>query len=638
MDRRTLADLNRAIAAQNPFSGLSELGEPEVWSGACPDCEAVHREAADRVSTALQAAERENRVRSIAILGEEGTGKTHLLARVRRQLRESGCAAFVYADAQQFRDGTTIRQMMLIEVVRSLTQRGASGFMQWQELASFLANQAFQGVEPSAKNLTPDMAVRRLRSQPQDRNRHWIDRVAEAFYKVRPNIDDPDVVRAILWTLAPSQAPFARKWLSAKSLAPWKLDELGLPNAIGDTRESRAGELLQDILRLVADWKPLVVAIDRLEAVDDEEEEAELEIHWDVRVPISAMVQLSQSLRRLRGRFGAVLLSAMEPDTWYRALQPILGSMSRHIIDRGDPACLSEPDERTIEAVVRTWLKQFYAQQDLTPPTALYPFDRAQLTALAREESNFCEVIAWCEENFHPVENDPIERVVQAFERVSDVDRAGESLDERRVAKALAFGFESLVGTTIEDLEIQSIDREVAPKSLNRRAIDFKVVALQREMPISIAVAVVQSDRGVTVGARLRKLCDRETFGFTRGCLVRSRDRDIPRRWKARRELDRLEALGGSRVDLQDIEPLLAVYEVFLQRREWGLSRSRILAFVAQKGLVTQNPTVRGILRSSIEATVEPVTPANDSIEANGDFVGKGGLDRDSGTEFYRSI
>ncbi|MGC9502806.1 AAA family ATPase [Baaleninema sp.] len=629
LDRRTLADLNRAIERHNPFSGLSELGELEVWSGAIPDCESVHREATQALAAALKAVERGKRIEPLMVLGEEGTGKTHLLSRVWRQLKASERGAFVYVDAQQFQDGTAIRQGLLSAVVRGLTQRGATGFMQWQELASFLANQAFRGIDATAKTMTPEMAVKRLKMQPHDRNRVWIDRVAEAFFKVRPDIDDPDIVRAILWTLSPSQAPFARKWLGGRSLAGWKLDELGLPSHASEVRESKAGELLQEILQLLGDWRPVVVAFDRLDDLEDEEEEDDdLEEHWDLRVPVGAMVRLSQTVRSLRSCHGTVLLSVMIPDTWYRTVQPMLGSMVRHVSDRSDPVRLSEPDDKMIPAVVQAWLAQFYGERGLMPPTPLYPFDGAQLTALAREESNFEEVISWCGENFHPVENDPTERVAQAFDRALELDRSREILNERQVAKALAFALESCIGTTIEGVELQGVEREVTPKSANRGAIDLKILGQRDATPVSIGVAVVQSDRGATVGARLRKLCDRDTFGLTRGCLVRSPELEIPRRWKAHRELERLQALGGAWVELQDIAPLLALYHVFLHRRAWGLSRSRILAFMAQKGLASQNPTIREILRSRSPENSPSSATVDEPLARGEDFVGKRNCDR----------
>ena len=185
------------------------------------------------VQSALNELEGGKRVCSLVILGEMGTGKTHFLAQVRQKLQLTGQVAFIYIDVQQFQDSTTIRQVLLNAIAYSLSRKGPSGFMQWQELASALATQALESLDTQVKELTPEMAIRRLRGQPQDRNRHWVDRVAEGFFKLRPDIGDPDVVRAILWTLAPAQAPFARKWLGGRSLAAWKLDELGLPQRQG---------------------------------------------------------------------------------------------------------------------------------------------------------------------------------------------------------------------------------------------------------------------------------------------------------------------------------------------------------------------------------------------------------------------
>lgn len=609
LDRSTLSALNRAIERHNPFIGLATLEEADLWRGNLPDCPSPHRSAMALVQSALAEIERGKRVCSLVILGEMGTGKTHFLAQVWRKLQRSGEAAFIYIDLQQFQDSTTVRQVLLAAIAQSLTRKGASGFMQWQELASALATHALESLDTQVKELTPEMAVRRLRGQPQERNRHWVDRVAEGFFKLRPDIGDPDVVRAILWTLAPAQAPFARKWLAGRSLAPWKLDELGLPQRQGESRESRAAELLEEILQVLGDWKPLVVAFDRLDGEElDETDEDALEDEWDMRVPVGAMVRLSQSLRALRCTHGTVLLSVMDPETWDRIVQPMLGRMTRHLSDRADPIELPETDETVVRAVIRAWLRKFYHDRKLVPPSPLYPFDDSQLKALAREGSDLHDAIEWCAENFRPVENDPLERVTQAFERsLAQVQDLGD-MTEAAVVEAIGLGFESLVGTTVEGVEIRGVEQRVSGKSQRRKTIDLKIIGSERGQDLRIGVMVVFDERGQRVGNRLRTLCNFEEFGLTRGVLVRPFVREIPSTWKAREWISCLEASGGGWLDLslEAIAPLLALTEIIAQRQEWGLSKSRILSFANGKGLATGNPLIRQLLRPSNPEAIAP--------------------------------
>lgn len=617
MDRSSLPDLNHAIERHNPFNGFAALEEPDVWRSQLPDYTPPQREAFEAVQSALAHVERGKRVCPLVVLGEMGSGKTHLIARVWQHLRDSSSGAFVYIDAQQLVEAGTVRQVLLNAVAQSLTHRGASGCMQWQELASSLANQAFQGIDPSAKTLTPDLAVRRLRGQPHDRNRSWVDRVAEAFFKVRPDVGDPDVVRAVLWTLAPSQAPFARKWLAGRSLAAWKLSELGLPDRSSETRESRAGDLLQEILLLLGDWSPLVIAVDRLDGEEIEEPDDELfEDEWDMRVPIGAIVRLSQSLRTLRCPHGAVLLSVMEPHTWERIVQPILGRMTRHLSDRANPIQLPDPDEPLVRGVVRTWLRQFYRDRKLVPPTPLYPFDAAQIRAIAREGADLHEAIEWCAENFRPVENDPLERVAQAFERSqAQVAEQGE-IDEWQAVEALQLGFESLIGSTVEGVEVRSVELDVMPKTRSRQTLDLKVTGSERGNPVTLGIMLTWDERGQVVGNRLRTLCNRDAFGLTRGVLVRPFDREIPARWKARQWLDRLTESGGGWVDVtfESLAPLIALGKVLEQRQAWGLTKPRILAFATAKRLAASNRTIRDILRSGDRPSPSPSRNAEPSI------------------------
>jgi hypothetical protein len=83
--------------------------------------------------------------------------------------------------------------------------------------------------------------------------------------KAKPNAD-PDIVRAILWTLSETQAPFAINWLAGKDLAQFKADELGLPNPSKTTqdREAEALNTVRQILNLVIYYNPVLVCLTKL--------------------------------------------------------------------------------------------------------------------------------------------------------------------------------------------------------------------------------------------------------------------------------------------------------------------------------------------------------------------------------------
>ena len=305
-----------------------------------------------------------------------------------------------------------------------------------------------------------------------------------------------------------------------------------------------------------------MVAFDRLDGEEFEEtDEDALEEEWDMRVPLGAMVRLSQSLRALRCHHGTVVLSVMDPETWERIVQPMLGRMTRHLSDRADPLELPEADETVVRAVIRAWLRQFYRDRQLVPPSPLYPFDDSQLKALAREGSDLHDAIEWCAENFRPVENDPLERVTQAFERSLTQVQGSEQMTETLVMEALGVGFESLVGTTLDGVEIRSVEQRPSGTSQRRKSLDLKIVASERGQELRVGVMVVFDERGQRVGNRLRTLCDFEEFGLTRGFLLRPFSCEIPPTWKARDWLERLETTGGGWLDLsvEAIRPSLGV-------------------------------------------------------------------------------
>lgn len=135
--------LNAAIESSNPFVDRgAAVRAQDVWGKEFPDIQTLNAHASDAVFQAIkQVSSGQGKVTSIALIAEQGVGKTHIISRIRHRLQAQGGALFVYASASKFSDLDRIEYQFLQTLGDSLNQVGNQGVKQWQELAVAMLNQ-----------------------------------------------------------------------------------------------------------------------------------------------------------------------------------------------------------------------------------------------------------------------------------------------------------------------------------------------------------------------------------------------------------------------------------------------------------------------------------------------------------------
>lgn len=594
-----IKDINEAIARHNPFDKPAILKDPEIWAQGFSDAPHLNAEAAAAIFQSLERARSlQVKVTSLAMVGESGTGKTHLIRRARNRLQREDSGLFAYANAHHFQDVNLIRYQFLQILVDSLRRPGAGGVLQCQQLAAAMVNRAIQSFTPSAKAFTPIELVRKLAANTQVKNLAWVNQLTEALFKMQPDISEPDIVRAFVWTLSNAQAPFAMKWLAGRSLGQWKADELGLPNHAHDPAESAAWETAVHVLQLISEYYPLLICFDDLDAAEIGESGLKRE-----RVVASIVKRLWDSLQMASLGCGVVLAIAMTPTTWTEKIKTLPPGIAAYLSGQGEPSELKETlAEEEIVELVTPILGEFYRASNLAPPTPIYPFEVGQLRALGRENLTVRQVWEWCAQNFCPAELDPTEKVERAFEEAiaSEISDLGDLEDNSPLAAALYFGFQSAIATVVEGVAIEAVTDSVKPRSANRGYIQFKIIGRHNGEIVKIGVAVLQDATSQSLLAGLKRLTQYKKFDLTSACLVRSPEREIPRHWLAYNSLHRLTAeLGGKWVALaaEDIKPLGAIWRIYQYREEYGLGEKEIFEFVQARRIAADNPLIREILR-----------------------------------------
>lgn len=584
----SLEEINAALQSHNPFSQPPFVNANNVWGKGFPDVESLNAHASDAVFQALeQIRAGQYSTTSILITAQDGTGKTHIISRIRHRLQVQGGALFVFAN--KFNDLNQIKHGFQLVLADSLSNIGSQGVRQWQELATAMANQVLRAANLNAQFFTAKDLVKKFDNSNQEQVTKWVGQLSKSFCKTK-NVKDPDVVRAIFWTLSDEQALDAFNWLAGKELAQFKANELRLPN------QRQSFDTVLQILNLISEYNELVVCFDEL----DYPEVNDAGLHKS-QVVAGLVKELFENLNR------GVILTVMMPGTWTEKVMQLPKGVYSKITTHAKPYDLKYMDSDSVIELVTFSLKEFYEARGLVPPHPIYPFTECQLRDISKESPTVREVLNWCRDNCQPgndnilLKVDPVEL---AFQKELD-EYLEYFLDENiLLANALLFSFHTLIGRKVEQLTIKEVTNRVRKKGGKDDYLNFKIVGDEDGKDISIGVAVLQYDGGKALGAGFKRLIDEDNnFNFTRGCLVRSKNKKITSHFKSKYLQTLIEEKGGEFVDLkeEEIRPLIAIRAVYQKREvDYKLSEEQIFNFITEKGaekkLGASNPLLREIL------------------------------------------
>jgi Cdc6-like AAA superfamily ATPase len=289
-------DIDNAIKNSNPFS-IKFVDQHHIWGASFPDVPEINAHISDAVFNAIDQVSK-NELPSIGIIisGEKGLGKTQIISRIRHRLQTEEKAFFVYMG--NYGDLDCIKSEFLQTLTSSLKRIGVEGVMQWQELA---ANMFFtaKGDRPcTPKELASGRFASIVNHNPKTPE-NW----ANGICSRKTELNNPYLVKAILWTLSENHAPYAISWLAGQELTQVKADELGLPNNSQKT-ELATFKTTCELLSLIGNYSNLVFCFDELD-------DPSCNTNGFTRAQVVAA--LAKDLRNLINK--CVLLMAMYPAT-----------------------------------------------------------------------------------------------------------------------------------------------------------------------------------------------------------------------------------------------------------------------------------------------------------------------------------
>lgn len=608
--------INAAIANSNPFETLAIAREQDVWESGFPDISSVNAQASDAILQALQEvrspSSTHQKIKTRVIVAAKGRGKSHTLARLRQHCDREKEAFFIYAGVEQY-SLSAIEQEFHKTVVISLDKTGSSGVTQWQELATLMANTVWKETNPNSKTVTEKQLLKSVANlgKTEGKDREWVELMTDKFNKTYKQFD-PDLIKAIFWTLSDSLGRYAVKWLSGQEIAPSKTQKLDLPASffgVGQTKYQIFDNTLK-ILSLIAEYKSVIIGFDELDLPDSQRSKAGLARPQVVARLIKMIVD---KLSLSKTSHGVVIVTVMMPDTWTQKVKSMPGGVPDRVSGTEKPILLQGINADAAVELIKLWLDEFYKSRKLVPPTPLYPFDEQKIRAIVAEGNSIRQMLRWCAENFQatvsdedkfdgkkPPKSAPKSPVEQAYKKelIALESSAEIWLDEQsKIASALQLCFKAVKGKTIENVKIESIE-PVEPKAKNKGYINFKIVGSENEKTVKIGVCVLQKSSGNSVGAALSRLIRYKTFDITRGCLVRSKEIS-PNAAKALEYANELVSkLGGEWVsfEAENVKPILALFHVHQGRGDYQLTDKQIVDFAYQSRLLVDNSLIREIL------------------------------------------
>lgn len=584
-ENSSLDAINQAIKELNPFESNFIAKAHHVWDDEFLDLPCLHVNAFEEI---LQAIDKINcdrlktKATGFALIASKGAGKTHILSRVRQHIKRTGEGFFIYAC--EYGDLSSIKNQFLQSLAFSLKKTGSKGVMQWQELASVLVS---QGLE---KEIEPQKLIEQF-PKALAKNPQVVNQLTQKVLQKYPDVDNPYIIKAILWTLSQAHAPFVINWIAGRELSEAQATMMDLPNLNKEDREAEAFNIARQVLDLISNHTTPIICFDELDGTElADEDNSMLAGYTRAQVVGSLVKDIYNNLKR------GVLITAMYPKTWNEEFKSVasVNAIKDRVAHKELELNLLKPDDAVV--LVAYLLEDFYSKQGLTPPNAIYPFDESQLRELGNG-STVRDILQWCATNFSPATINPVKQLEKIYQQI-ELTLEDFADDNRKIANAIAFGLHHLRGQTVEGITIKKLDREVHPKSRHRGCINFRILGEEQGKEVKIGVCVSQDSHGRTVGAAIKYLTLYKDFDLTRGCLVRSKS--VQSNWRvARTSLDQLlNQQGGEWVSFKDeeIKPLLTLHKMSKELDREVFTNTDFEQFINEKHPFSNNPLIQEIL------------------------------------------
>ncbi len=326
--------------AANPFDPAS-FKPGNFWQeqpGRNPTVDSIHEEVLTAIATLLDQISHDHQTRTVVLLGDSGSGKSHLLGRLKQMLNRR--AFFVYVGP--WADNTYLWRHILRQTVDSLVQVPAG--QQESQLLLWLKGLSIFRKKSLLDRLMGDRKgfIRQLR----ETYRAGIYNANE-FFGVLYDLLNPDLHLT------------ACDWLRGDDLDEEALQSIRVKTAINS--EDAAQKVLENFGRIAVETQPIVLCFDNLDGIPRQEGFIDLQALFNVNSTIH-----NQKLK------GFLIVISLITNTWVENAKRIQLSDKARV----DQTLTLRPINLVqAEGLWQTRLAPLHIQAN-PPPPPMYPFAR----------------------------------------------------------------------------------------------------------------------------------------------------------------------------------------------------------------------------------------------------------------------
>lgn len=592
----------------NPFQREMVISAQEIWGEVLTDLPNLNRDIDDKIYQAISEVRQQDSSKiGIAIKGDRGTGKSHAIHRIWKNIEGEGGAVFAYIPP-------TINPRLINFHVRfslcdSFKHQDRHGASQWQKLSTAVLA-TLKGTEFEQEyqeylelvDLPENLRKYIKKKIAKDKLLDWMMDLVDCIVEIKPELD-PDFVKAVLFLLFKNDryAQAALAWIKGEDHPNIK-DLLGLPEYSTEVQDERSIWMMEQICKVaeVASL-PVLICFDQLDSAEPDLETGDSPAQTVARCIDRIYLQCSN----------LIVLCCVISDTWREIKQ-----MGSGIPDRvGERSVMAKPptDEQMIE-IVQSRLNLFYQKHNLQVQDYpdLYPLESSKIRNIARDGAGVRSVLQECAKIFDSVEVDSQSLITNEgdniqkkfmdiyrdiLERVNDTMKDDYHLADDNLAAIIAQNIRMLpaggtafvVVDRVEDVNGSSHD------------IQFTISGYDqfREKQVKIGVKVCQLENGNKFNPVMKRLLDYEKYQINRSCLVRHHE--VPKTWKKSKQLEQeMVAEKGGKVVIwkqEEILPLVALKRIYDEAEEYGFAKEEVSNLVKELKLQVDNQLIHQILR-----------------------------------------
>jgi Cdc6-like AAA superfamily ATPase len=594
-DKYALFDKARQESA-NPFRLKSVISANEVWGDVITDLPGLNQHIDERIFDAITEVRKKYSSKiGIAIKGDRGTGKSHVIYRVWRKITHEGDSVFAYISPCT--NPKRINSHVRFYLSDSFTYQDSQGITQWQKLAAAAIN-TLKGTEFEDKyrsyiekcHSPNELRKYIVASQNKTTLLGFFDELVEAILENQTGID-VNFLKALLFLLLKNAiiAQIALAWIKGEDNS--EIKKIGLPEFLFAEKEDKSIWMMEQICKLAEIASlPVVICFDQLDSAGTDNDSGD-----------SPAQSIAKCIDRIYFQCSNVILvCCVISDTWREIEQ-----MGSGIPDRvGQRAVRAKPPttEQTIE-LVKLRLNWFYKNNSLNAEDYphLYPFEESKIKHIASESASARSLMTWCADEFEKVIDD--EKKKKTFlEKYDELIKQIQipMKDDDQLAAIIFCAMTMILNGGTANVVIQEV-KKIADATHDLHFIISGYDCLHKSQ-VKIGVRICETTNGKTFNAVMTRLVNYDKYGLTRGCLIRSTD--VPRSWKIGYALkEKLEKEQGGEVVVlkkNDMKPLVAIQKIYEQSEDYGFTKEEIKQFVKDLGLAADNLLICEILSAPV--------------------------------------